>query len=365
MSVVISSAYKTLGFHRTPAEWEYHSCTWMGWPHRPDNWRHKAKHAQEAFVEVATAISKYETVKLCVPPSEMSNALSILPSTIHVIEMSMNDAWFRDTSPTFVRTSDGTLAGVDWEFNAWGGIYSNFEYDNQIAERITDIANCPRIISKMVLEGGSIIVDGEGTLITTEECLLNPNRNPEMNKDDIERTLKEYLNIQTVIWLPFGLVGDDDTNGHIDNICCFTEPGSVLLAWTNDMTDPQYERSIQALHILQNSVDAKGQSFNVRKLILPPPMYIKDEDMEGLDIEYETYENRYSGKRLAASYVNMYICNGAVIVPCLSKETDDIAKQTIQEAFSGRDIVMIERSKDILLGGGNIHCITSQQPYCV
>ncbi|KAL2935482.1 Agmatine deiminase [Bienertia sinuspersici] len=202
-----------------PAEWEPHSHCWMGWPERPDNWRNRAVHAQRVFTNVASAISQFEPVTVCASPAQWANARSQLPPNVRVVEMSMNDSWFRDSGPTFVvRKSVSTsgayltsVAGIDWNFNSWGGIddgcYKDWSFDILVARKILDIEKLPRFPHSMILEGGSIHVDGEGTCLTTEECLLNKNRNPHMSKEQIENNLKDYLGIRKIIWLPRGLYG--------------------------------------------------------------------------------------------------------------------------------------------------------------
>lgn len=357
-----------------PAEWEPHSQCWMGWPERPDNWRDDALHAQRVFAKVATAISKFEPVTVCASAAQWENARSQLPENIRVIEMSMNDSWFRDTGPTIVvnksSASSGAqapkVAGIDWNFNSWGGVddgcYRDWSLDLQVARKILSTERLPRFPHSMVLEGGSIHVDGEGTCLTTEECLLNKNRNPHLNKGQIENELKAYLGVMKIIWLPRGLFGDDDTNGHIDNMCCFSKPGVVLLSWTDDKTDPQYERSVEALTILSDATDARGRKLQIIKLHVPGPLYMTEEEAAGLNQDGEA-KPRLAGTRLAASYVNFYIANGGIITPQFGdKKWDGEAVRVLSQAFPKYEVVGIERAREIVLGGGNIHCITQQQP---
>ncbi|KAJ4713286.1 Agmatine deiminase [Melia azedarach] len=360
--------------YQMPAEWETHSQCWMGWPERPDNWRDNAVHGQRVFAKVATAISKFEPVTVCASAAQWDNARNQLPKNIRVIEMSMNDSWFRDTGPTIVvnksTSSSGTqvqkVAGIDWNFNSWGGVedgcYSDWSLDLFVARKILDTERLPRFPHSMILEGGSIHVDGEGTCLTTEECLLNKNRNPHLTKEQIEDELKAYLGVRKIIWLPCGLYGDDDTNGHIDNMCCFVKPGVVLLSWTDDETDPQYERSVEALSVLSNTTDAKGRNLQVIKLHVPGPLYMTDEEAAGLAKDGEA-KPRLAGTRLAASYVNFYIANGGIITPQFGdKKWDDEAVRVLSQAFPNHEVVRIEGAREIVLGGGNIHCITQQQP---
>lgn len=357
-----------------PAEWEPHSHCWLGWPERPDNWRDNAVPAQNVFAKVATAISKFEPVTVCASPAQWTNARSQLPPNVRVVEMSMNDSWFRDSGPTFVVrkhiSSSGatlkSLAGIDWNFNSWGGVddgcYTDWSHDILVSRKILEIEKLPRFPHTMILEGGSIHVDGEGTCLTTEECLLNKNRNPHMSKEQIEDNLKEYLGVQKIIWLPRGLHGDDDTNGHIDNMCCFVKPGVVLLSWTDDESDPHYERALEALSVLSSTTDANGRKLEVVKLHIPCPLYMTDEESAGIIQDGEA-KPREPGTRLAASYVNFYIANGGIIAPQFGdKKWDNEAVRVLSEAFPDYEVVKIEGAREIVLAGGNIHCITQQQP---
>lgn len=232
---------------RMPAEWEPHEQTWMVWPERPDNWRNGGKPAQAAFAAVAKAIARFEPVTVCASAGQYENARARLDDgNIRVVEISSDDAWVRDTGPTFVIDDKGDVRGVDWGFNAWGGfeggLYFPWQRDDQVARKILEIERRARYrTDDFVLEGGSIHVDGEGTLITTEECLLNHNRNPHLSQAEIERTLRDYLAVESIIWLPNGLY-NDETDGHVDNFCCYVRPGEVLLAWTDDQDDPNYLR---------------------------------------------------------------------------------------------------------------------------
>ncbi|XP_038987238.1 agmatine deiminase-like isoform X1 [Phoenix dactylifera] len=365
-----------LGFHM-PAEWEPHHQCWMGWPERMDNWRDNAVPAQRVYAAVAMAISEFEPVTVCASAAQYTNAYGLLhgKDNIRVVEMSMNDAWFRDIGPTFVQrdrkpisgSQEQQVAGIDWTFNCWGeaeeGCYSDWSLDILVAKKILELERLPRFPHCMVLEGGSIHVDGEGTCITTEECLLNPNRNPDMSREEIEDELKMYLGVRKVIWLPRGLYGDEDTNGHVDNMCCFVKPGVVLLAWTDDELDPQYKRSVEALTVLSNSTDAIGRKIDVIKLHVPGPLYMTEKEANGVDNSGADAKARLAGTRLAASYVNFYIANGGIIAPAFGDEKrDQEAYNVLKSAFPGHKVVTIQGSREICLGGGNIHCITQQQP---
>ncbi|EPS63668.1 hypothetical protein M569_11111, partial [Genlisea aurea] len=359
-----------LGF-RMPAEWEPHSQCWMGWPERGDNWRDNGLHAQRAYARVAISISNYEPVSVCASPAQWENARHQLPSHIRVVEMSMNDSWFRDTGPTFVVRNDkeNRIAGIDWNFNSWGGkedegCYKDWSLDLLVTRKILEIEKVPRFPHSMILEGGSIHVDGEGgTCLTTEECLLNKNRNPGLTKAQIEEELRAYLGVTKIIWLPRGLYGDLDTNGHIDNMCCFARPGVVLLSWTDDESDPHYERAVEAFSVLSSATDAKGRSLEVVKVHIPDAMYLTEEEVGGLKQEGGEAVGRHVGDRMAASYLNLYLANGAVMVPQFGDERrDGEAVEVLSKAFPDRQVVGVEGCREIALGGGNIHCITQQQP---
>lgn len=217
-----------------------------------------------------------------------------------------------------------------------------------------------RFTVPVMLEGGAIHVDGEGTLITTEECLLNANRNPDMTKAEMEQVLRDALGVETIIWLPRGCY-QDETDGHVDNLCCFVAPGEVLLTWCDDPDDPQYAISREALRALEASVDAQGRLLKVHKLLQPGPLHIAENEANGIDRLSHSHPRR-PGDRMAASYVNFYIGNSVVVMPLLDPQRDDAAKETLQALFPTRRVIGVP-AREILLGGGNIHCITQQQPY--
>ena len=228
-----------------------------------------------------------------------------------------------------------------------------------MAQKVINMERLDRYKAPMVLEGGSIHTDGEGTLLTTEECLLSEGRNPQLSKAEIEENLKSYLNVKKIIWLKNG-VYNDETNGHVDNICCFIRPGVVALTWTDDKTDPQYAISQDAYERLSQATDAHGRKLEIHKLHQPGPIYINKEESEGVD-GIEGTLPREEGDRLAGSYVNFYIANGGVVVPVFDDPHDQAALETLQALFPGRKVLPVP-AREILLGGGNIHCITQQQP---
>ena len=361
MSFLIDSTPRKDNFYM-PAEFAAHTGTWMLCPERPDNWRNGAKPAQKAFVEVATAISQFEPLTMGVSQAQFSNARNLLPGNIRVVELANNDSWMRDCGPTFV-VNGKTARVVDWDFNAWGGLigglYFPWDQDDQVARKVADIERVDRYKAPLVLEGGSIHVDGEGTLLTTQECLLNENRNPDKSQAEIEGLLSEYLNVKKFIWLNRG-VYNDETNGHVDNICCFIRPGVVTLTWTDDKSDPQYEISQENYEILQAAVDAKGRKLEIHKIHQPDPVLIRQEEALGVDAVEGTMP-RQEGDRMAASYINFYMCNGGAVVPTFGDPHDRTALETLQKLMPERRVVGVP-AREILLGGGNIHCITQQQP---
>ena len=359
----INSTPRADGF-RMPAEWERHYGCIMIFPERSDSWQYGGYAARKAFVEVASAISESEFVTVCASERQYENARRLLPDRIRVVEMSSDDAWARDYAPTFV-TNGSEIRGINWGFNAWGGLvdglYFPWDKDDKMTRKLCDLYNKDMYdFGDFILEGGSIHVDGEGTCITTEACLLSGGRNPKLSKAEIEDRLCECLNVSKVIWLKRGIY-NDETNEHVDNICAFVKPAEVVLAWTDDKNDPQYELSRSCLEILESETDAKGRKITVHKLHCPSPVTITAEECEGLDtMDYEP--TRTPGERLAASYVNFYIANGAVVMPAFGDPADGPARELLSGLFPERKIVPI-KARDILIGGGDIHCITQQIPY--
>jgi agmatine deiminase len=362
MDSTLESRPREDGF-RMPAEFEPHAGTWMLWPERTDNWRQGAKPAQRAFAQVASAIAGFEPVTVCVSSRQFLNARQMLPPAVRVVEMSADDAWMRDCGPTFLVNDQGEVRGIDWEFNAWGGLegglYFPWDQDNLVARKVLEIERVECYKAPLVLEGGSIHADGQGTLLTTEECLLNPNRNPDLSRKEIEILLGDYLNISKIIWLGRGVYGDE-TSGHVDNLACFLRPGVVALTWTDDTADPQYEISKDACERLSNAVDAQGRRLEVHRIHQPDPILLTVEEAEAVDMVEGTYP-RQPGDRMAASYINFYFCNGGAIVPIFGDPHDAGALRALQNLLPKRKIVAIP-AREILLGGGNIHCITQQQP---
>jgi agmatine deiminase len=269
----------------------------------------------------------------------------------------------RDVGPTFVVDARGRRRGVDWRFNAWGGlqggIYFPWDADDRVAERVLAHERAARYRAPFVLEGGAIHVDGEGTLLTTEECLLNPNRNPTLSRAAIEERLKRYLGVTKIIWFGRG-VFNDETDGHVDNLCCFVRPGVVCLTWTDDRHDPQYEISRDAYARLKAARDARGRRLAIHKLCQPGPLYMTAAEARGIQRKKGTMP-RKAGERLAGSYVNFYIANRAIVMPLLDPKRDRAAAAKLRSLFPRRRVLGVP-AREILLGGGNIHCITQQVP---
>jgi agmatine deiminase len=362
----VSASLKTTptadGF-RMPGEFEPHSGCWIAWPERTDNWRLGAKPAQEAFAAAAAAIAASEPVTMAVSDAQFEHCRAMLPPEVRVVEVSTDDAWLRDTGPTFVLDGAGRRRGVDWRFNAWGGteggLYFPWDRDDRVAAKVLEVEGDDRYRAPLVLEGGAIHVDGEGTVLTTEECLLNPNRNPELSREQIERVLLEYLGAEKVIWLGAGVFADE-TDGHVDNLACFARPGVVLLTWSDDRDDPQHVISRDARERLEAATDARGRPFEVVLLPSPGPLQISAEEAEGVDDADGTAPRR-AGDRMAASYVNFYLGNSRVVHPLLDPRHDEKAAEVLRRVFPGREAVGVP-AREILLGGGNVHCITQQVP---
>jgi agmatine deiminase len=362
MSRTLASTPAADGF-RMPGEFEPHAGCWMLWPERPDNWREAARPAQLAFARIAAAIAQFEPVTVGVSAAQYGTAATLLDERVRLVEMAHDDAWMRDVGPTCVVNSHGTVRGVDWHFNAWGGLtgglYFPWDQDELVARKVLQIERLDRYRAPLVNEGGAVHVDGAGTALVTEECLLSGNRNPTLSAADVERSLREYLGVSCVIWLGRGAF-NDETGGHIDNLACFVRPGVVCLTWTDRRRDPQYAISRDAWERLQDARDARGRRLRVVRLPMPGPLTLRRSEAAGV-IAHEGTRPRRPGERLAGSYVNFYIANGAVVMPLLDARTDRVAFRALQRLFPRRRVVGVP-GREVLLGGGNIHCITQQIP---
>ncbi|AQA17372.1 agmatine deiminase [Halioglobus japonicus] len=361
MSDTLASTPRADGF-QMPGEHEPQQAVVMAWPERGDNWRNNAGPAQAAFAAIASAIAAETPVIMCTSAEGAAGARAMLPTDVSVLEIPCNDSWMRDIGPTYVRDDTGQVRGVDWQFNAWGGevngLYEDWSLDAALAAELLSVRGEARYSAPLVLEGGSIHVDGDGTCITTAECLLHPGRNPHLDQADIENLLREYLNVETFFWLPRGVV-NDETDGHVDNILHIARPGEVLLSWCDDPQDPVYDICREALAVLEAKPDARGRKIKVHKLPLPGPLYMTDEEAAG--IQPSSNMVREPGERLAGSYANFLITNQRVVFPLLDSATDEAARQLLQRVFPAHTLIGVP-GREILLGGGNIHCITQQIP---
>jgi len=330
----------THGF-RMPAEWQRHARCLMAWPCRQDLWAGRMEDARRAYARVARSLVAFEPVTMIANPADVAAASLACGRGVEVLPMNIDDSWMRDTGPTYVVDGNGGIAGCNWRFNAWGNKYEPYDNDARLAETLLVHQDIRRFDAPFVLEGGAIHTDGEGTLLTTESVLLNPNRNPGMSREEAEGHLRDWLGIETVIWLPTGF-HEDETDGHIDNIACFARPGLVLAASCPDREDANYEIFSANIEILNSSTDARGRALEVVTVDQPACM-------------------EADGKRLASSYVNFYIANGAIIMPAFEDRRDTAAYRTVAQAFPDRKVVQVPAA-DIVRGGGGIHCITQQQP---
>ena len=353
--------------YEMPFEGGPHSGTLLLVPFRKDTWREKAKPAQETFKKVIYAIAKYEPVYVGIHPSIYDDVIDDYKNKENIIPLKIryDDAWARDTGPIFVKNGD-KMRLVDFRFNAWGGdvdgLYKNYKDDDLLAGRLAKLFKVERYyLDDFILEGGSIHVDGEKTCLVTKACLLSKGRNPRLSQLEIEENLKTYLGVNKIIWLDHGIY-EDETNEHVDNIACFIKPGIIALGWTDDKNDPQYKYSLAAYKTLKNETDAMGRKFKIVKIKLPKPLFMNKEEAKGIkDGRYEA-KKRLEGSRLAASYINFYQGEKFVILPGFNEKEDKLAKKKLEELYPDKEIIQID-SKEILLGGGNIHCITMQILY--
>ena len=351
-----------------PFEGEKHWASVVLVPYRKDTWRENALPAIEEYLNVVKAISTYERVIVIIDPRiDYAIVRRFEMKNTHILRLKYDDSWARDTLPVFLKNdSENRLVGVDFGFNSWGGdydgLYTPYDDDNQLGKNFLLEAMIHRYARKdFILEGGSIHTDGEGTLITTEECLLSKGRNPSLTKEEIEENLKSSLNVEKVLFLPYGIF-EDETNGHVDNICCFLKPGVVLLAWCDDENDPQYERCIKDYEYLSSVTDSKGRSLTIIKMPLPKTMYMSKDEANQLTISSNAI-SRLEGRRLAGNYVNFYMGEKFIILPQFGCDEDSKAVEILKDFYKEEKDIIPVHSKEILLGGGNIHCITKQIPY--
>jgi agmatine deiminase len=320
-----------------PAEWAPHERTIMCWPARESMWEDRFIEAQADHAEIANAIAAFEPVLMVADPRFAPDARRLCDDEVEVVELPLDDSWARDSGPIFVTGDGGERAGVQFGFNGWGEKFVPYDDDARFATRVLEVLDEPRRdASHFILEGGSITTDGEGTLITTEQCLLEEHRNPQLTREEIEAELRAQLGIERVIWLGLGLVEDDDTDGHVDNICAFVEPGRVVLQTVTDEANPNF---------------APCQE-NLRRL--------REAGLEVVELPWLPYvAGEYPP--VSVPYTNFYICNGGLIVPTLGEETDIAALVLLESLYPGREAVAVP-GETLALGGGGVHCITQQVP---
>jgi agmatine deiminase len=326
-----------------PAEWAPHAGCWMAWPKRADLWGEFLEAAREDYVRVAKAIAGFESVTLLADPEQLDDARLRCGASINVVSMPIDDSWVRDSGPTVVMDPAGRRAAAAFTFNAWGGKYQPHDRDAALGERIAALAGIPAYRSSLVVEGGGFLSDGEGTLITAETCVLNPNRNPGWTKAQAEAELRAMLGVKKVIWLP-GDVTDTETDGHVDGFVAFVKPATVLCEVVADPEDPRHPIIAENRRVLETETDARGRRFDLIPIVEAPRSAVP----RGQD-------------GYCRSYVNFYLANGAVIVPAYGIAEDARAVETLRYAYPDRAIVPVPLG-DLFRGGGGIHCITQQEP---
>ena len=329
---------------RMPDEGERHASTWMAFGANDDVWGKRLRSgAQANLARIAQTIASVEPVHMLVNEQDYELATRLCGSRVQLIVQPIDDLWMRDTGPVFVKGAGEALAGVNFNFNGWGQ-KQDCEDDAQVARFVAGRAGVPSLKSSLVLEGGGIEVDGRGTAIITESCVLNANRNPGLSKEACEKELRRVLGIEKVIWLP-GIAGQDITDGHTDFYARFCAPGVVVAGFESDSSSPEYAVTRRHLEILRKATDARGLALKV--VTMPGPKHVRPE-----------YEN----KDFAAGYINFYVCNGAVLCPEFGDaQSDRNTKAILREQFPNRDIVQLNIDA-IAAGGGGIHCTTQQQP---
>lgn len=338
---------RELGY-RMPAEWEPHEATWLSWPHNLESWPGKFEPVPGAFAEIVAALHEGEEVRILAGSEEIeASARAALRARgcespgVRFFRVPTNDAWMRDHGPTFVRNAAGEVAVVDWGYNAWGGKYPPYDLDDQVPSRLAERLGLRAFHPGIVLEGGSIDVNGSGSLLTTESCLLNPNRNPGLSRAEIEAKLRDHLGVTNVLWLGDGIVGDD-TDGHVDDLTRFVGPSTVVTAVEDDPADENHRALADNLARLRSMRDERGRPLEILELPMPRAIHWDD-------------------RRLPASYANFYVGNRAVLMPAFGEPADERAAAVLARAFPGRRIAPIPCT-DLVWGLGAVHCVTQQQP---
>ena len=318
-----------------PAEWAPHERTLMAWPRRRELWSAALEDARQAHVAVADAIAAFEPVTMVADPEDAADARARCPAGVEIVELPLDDSWMRDSGPVYVTGDGADRVAVHFGFNAWGGKFAPWARDAEVGRLIAERLGDEVVEAPFVLEGGSIAGNGEGMLVTTEQCLLNPNRNPSMSREEIERGLCDHLGVERVVWLGVGLAEDLDTDGHVDLVCAFTGPAEVLL-----QAAPPESPDHESMEENRRRLEAAG--LTVRRLDVLPHVEVE-------------------GQRVAVSHMNFYVCNGAVVVPLAGVGTDEHALAVIGDAYPGRELVGVPGAV-LAYGGGGPHCITQQVP---
>ena len=333
--------------YRMPAEWEPHEATWLSWPHKAESWPGAFEPVPGIFVEIARLLAQSELVRINVADEEraaevrallLRGGVDLAAVRFHLIPT--DDSWVRDHGPIYV-VRGGERAIINWGYNAWGGKYPPYNLDDQVPARIAAESGEQVFTPGIVMEGGSLDVNGRGTLLTTEACLLNPNRNPELSRGEIEGYLRDYLGVSRILWLGDGIVGDD-TDGHVDDLTRFVTADTVVTALEEDPADENYRPLRENHERLRTMTDQDGRGLRVVTLPMPGPVY-------------------FDGQRLPASYANFYIANRAVLVPTYRHANDARALHILQDLFPDRSVVGIDCTH-LVWGLGAIHCVTQQQP---
>jgi agmatine deiminase len=331
--------------YRWPAEWEIHRATWLSWPRNHETWPGRFEEACRDFTQMVRVLADFETVMLLAGGADIlataTKAVGSVPN-VQIVDIPTNDAWCRDHGPMFLRAADGQPpALVDWEYNAWGNKYPPFDDDNRVPHRIAELFEYERFGADLVLEGGAIDTDGEGTVLAAGSCLLNPNRNPGRTRSEVEQLLSSFLGMTRTIWLARGELVGDDTDGHVDQLARFVAPTRLVVAEETDTHDANYSPLQENLRQLRSLTDHRGRSLEVISLPVPAPLFAGDQ-------------------RLPASYCNFYIANGLVLVPQYHDDADDRATGIMRELFPNRKVVGFDAS-NIVRGLGSIHCLTQQE----
>jgi agmatine deiminase len=327
--------------YRMPPEWEPHTRCWMAWPCHEGSYPGILPAAREAYAAVAEAIARFEPVTMVARPEHVEDARAFCAEGVDVLALAIDDSWARDTGPTYLVDGRGGLGAIDWPFNNYGEIDDDYANDKLMAERILEHSGGRRFEAPIILEGGAIHTDGQGTLLTTESVVLNPNRNPGLTREQADEVFRAQLGAEKVIWLDKAL-DIDSTDGHVDNLACFVRPGVVAALVSEDPADSQYAPLRENLHRLQTEKDSVGRSLEVIEIRQPSRI-------------------EFRGERVCASYINFYIANGGIVAPVFDDPADRDAIATLERAFPDRVVVPVP-GMDIVRGGGCIHCITQQEP---